>query len=53
MTQYQYKISTAIGDASPDLFSESSTQLFHLVHDMNMEKILIDTLKLEQQYKQV
>lgn len=28
MTQYQYKISTAIGDASPDIFSESSTQLF-------------------------
>ena len=30
MTQYQYKISTAIGDAQPDIFSESSTQLFPL-----------------------
>ena len=30
MTQYQYKILTAIGDAQPDIFSESSTQLFPL-----------------------
>ena len=30
MTQYHYKISTTIGDADPDPFSESSTQLFPL-----------------------
>jgi hypothetical protein len=30
MTQYHYKISNAIGDSSPDPFSESSTQLFPL-----------------------
>ena len=30
MTQYHYKISTTVGDADPDPFSESSTQLFPL-----------------------
>ena len=30
MTQYHYKIATTIGDADPDPFSESSTQLFSL-----------------------
>lgn len=30
MTQYNYKILTAIGDAEPDIFTESTTQLFPL-----------------------